>query len=277
MSDSPMKDSAGAQAWATLEAELDAWAAAGRRATVWWRDDDAAGDSPALQRLLDLAAASGAPLALAVIPATADAGLAEVLAAHPAAATVLQHGYAHQDHAGPGAKKCELVSPARHPAIIDELRRGRDRLSALFGDRFLPVLVPPWNRLDPGLAARLPALGYGGLSTYKPRQPAEAVPGLVQANCHLDLLQWKPVRRFLGGAAALALLTGHLLDRRQGRADPEEPSGLLGHHLVQDAATWDFLAALLDRLRRHPAAAFLSAAEVFAGSTGAKPAKQAAP
>ena len=27
--------------WAALNAELDCWAAAGRCATFWWRDDDA--------------------------------------------------------------------------------------------------------------------------------------------------------------------------------------------------------------------------------------------
>jgi hypothetical protein len=272
-----MSDGAGPPDWAALEAELDAWAAAGLRATIWWRDDDAASDSPALRRLLDLAAATGAPLALAAIPAKVEAGLAELLAAHAADTTVLQHGYAHQNHAEPGDKKCELVSPARRPAVLDELRRGRERLTVLFGDRFLPVLVPPWNRLDPGLAARLPGLGFCGLSTFKPRRTAEAAPGLIQVNCHLDLLQWKPARRFLGGAAALALLTGHLLARRQGRADPQEPSGLLGHHLVQDAETWVFLTALLDRLNRHPAAALLGAAEIFAGPAGVTPARQAAP
>ena len=67
--------------WPGLSAELDAWAAAGRTATFWWRDDDATAPTPELGRLLRLAGAHGAPLALAVIPAEAGPALAEALAA----------------------------------------------------------------------------------------------------------------------------------------------------------------------------------------------------
>jgi hypothetical protein len=251
--------------WAALDAELDAWAAAGRTAEIWWRDDDAAAPAPALARLLDLAAAQDAPLALAVIPAAAEAALAPLVDGHAAQTAVLQHGFAHVNHAAPDSKKCELVDPAARPEGLAELGRGRADLAARFGRRFVPVLVPPWNRIAPALVARLPELGFAGLSTYQPRAAAEAAPGLRQVNCHLDILQWRPERRFLGTEAALALLTGHLAAKRRGTADPQEPSGLLSHHGVHDAAAWDFLAALLARLRRHPAAHLLSAAQIFAG------------
>ena len=66
--------------WRELEQELEAWARSGRRATFWWRDDDAVEPSPALDRLLELAASGRAPLALAVIPARASSGLAAQLA-----------------------------------------------------------------------------------------------------------------------------------------------------------------------------------------------------
>jgi hypothetical protein len=254
-----------AGAWQGLEHELDAWAAAGRRAGIWWRDDDAGAPCPALERLLALAAASRAPLALAAIPARAEPALAELLDRSAADAVVLQHGYAHSNHAAAGAKKCELVGPAVRPAILGELRQGRGRLHSIFGSRFRPVLVPPWNRIDAELTRQLPALGFAGLSTYKARAAAVPAAGLRQVNCHLDILQWRPQRCFLGAPAALALLTGHLAARRQGDADPDEPSGILSHHQVHDAAAWDFLAALLDRLARHPAVRLLSAAEIFAG------------
>lgn len=250
--------------WAALEAELDAWAAAGRSARIWWRDDDAVADAPALRRLLDLAAAQGAPLALAVIPAAAEDSLAALLDGHTADTAVLQHGFAHRDHAAPGGKKCELVDPDSRPAVLDELRRGRDGLAARFGRRFLPVLVPPWNRIAPALVARLPDLGFRGLSAYKARTASEAAPGVIQANCHLDLMQWRPDRRFLGVEAALALLREHLAARRRGTADAAEPSGILSHHRVHDAAAWDFLATLLARLTRHPAVRLLPAGPVFA-------------
>ena len=254
-----------AGAWQRLERELDTWTAAGRRAGIWWRDDDAGAPCPALERLLALAAASRAPLALAAIPARVEPALAELLDSSAVDVVVLQHGYAHSNHAAAGAKKCELVGPAARPAILNELRQGRSRLDSVFGSRFRPVLVPPWNRIDADLTRQLPALGFTGLSAYKARPKPTPAAGLQQVNCHLDILQWRPQRCFLGTPAALALLTGHLAARRQGEADPDEPSGILSHHQVHDKATWDFLAALLDRLARHPAVRLLSAAEIFAG------------
>ena len=42
--------------WAALDAELDLWAAAGRVAGGWWRDDDAVAPTPALESLLTIRA-----------------------------------------------------------------------------------------------------------------------------------------------------------------------------------------------------------------------------
>lgn len=249
--------------WALLETELDAWSAVGREAEIWWRDDDATAPAAALERLLDLSAGVGAPLALAVIPDKAEAGLVRLLDGQPAQTAVLQHGYAHSNHAAADAKKCELVSPAARPAVVEELQRGQGRLFELFGARFHPVMVPPWNRIAEDLISLLPGLGFTGLSSYRPRKAAEAAPGLSQVNCHLDILQWRPERRFLGTRAALDLLIGHLAAKRRGTADPAEPSGILSHHQAHDAAAWDFLAELLARLGRHPATALLTAQQAF--------------
>ncbi|MEQ9607084.1 MAG: hypothetical protein RLN99_05395 [Kiloniellaceae bacterium] len=250
--------------WDALAVELDAWSAAGQTAEVWWRDDDAGAPCPALDRLLALAAETGTPLSLAVIPAKAEAALAATLDRHPAETTVLQHGAAHHNCAAPGAKKCELVDPDLRPALPEELRRCRAGLEHLFGARFRPVMVPPWNRIAAELRATLPSLGFDGLSTYKARDAALPLPGLRQTNCHVDILQWRPQRQFLGTEAALALLTGHLAAKRAGGADAAEPSGILSHHQAHDEAAWDFLAALFGRLARHPAVRLLPAERVFA-------------
>ena len=49
-----------------LRGECDRLADAGRTVDLWWRDDDAACDTPALARLLRLSRAARAPIALAV-------------------------------------------------------------------------------------------------------------------------------------------------------------------------------------------------------------------
>ena len=133
--------------WRELEATLDAIAARGEAIRLWWRDDDAGRDHPALERLLELAERRDLPLALAVVPLWLEAPVQALIAAS-AQATVLQHGYAHANHAPPGARSIELGG--REPAtIVAELSQGQAALLDAFGATFLAVLVPPWNRLDP--------------------------------------------------------------------------------------------------------------------------------
>lgn len=250
--------------WSDLVRELDCWRGAGRSATLWWRDDDAVAPSEALDRLLRLAGA--VPLALAVIPAAAEAGLADWLTARTTSVSILQHGWSHTNHAGEGGKKSEFP-PGRPPAAVAaELAAGRKRLAALFGERALPVLVPPWNRLDARFVPLLATSGLSGLSRLGPRPATEAAPGIAVANVQLDLIAWRADRGFLGTEAALAGLVGHLRDRRLGRADPAEPTGILTHHLVQDRAAEAFLRRLVMLTAAHPAARWLDAGAAFSGA-----------
>lgn len=260
--------------WRILSEELDAWAAAGRAATLWWRDDDAVEPSAALARLLGLAAVRDVPIALAVIPARASETLARGIESAGARVTLLQHGYAHRNHAPAGEKKAELGGHRASAAVLEELARGQARMtdlfeSGLFELSWAPVLVPPWNRIAEGLVPEIAHLGFRGLSTYGARAAAEPVPGLVQANSHVDIMRWDPPRGFLGAAEALDLLAGHLRARRLGEADAAEPSGLLSHHGAHDEACWAFLDELLGRLAEHPATRFVAAGEAFAAAPSA--------
>ncbi len=260
--------------WRILNEELDAWAAAGRAATLWWRDDDAVEPSADLERLLGLAAARDVPVALAAIPARASEALARGIETVGARVTLLQHGYAHRNHAPAAEKKAELGAHRPSAAVLEELARGQARMTALFGSGLFglgcaPVLVPPWNRIAEGLVPEIARLGFRGLSTYGARAAAEPVPGLVQVNSHVDIMRWDAPRGFLGAAAALDLLAGHLRARRLGEADAAEPSGLLSHHGAHDEACWTFLDELLGRLAAHPAARFVAADEAFAAESSA--------
>jgi hypothetical protein len=250
--------------WMDLERELEKWELDNRAATLWWRDDDAVRATDALDRLLDLAA--GIPLSLAVIPGRVAAGDAEALAARLArhgAASVLQHGWMHINHAPADAKKAELGAHRPIATILAELASGWQRLAALFGRRALPVLTPPWNRIAPALPPLLRQAGYIGLSADGPRARREPSPGLIQVNTHADLVAW-PAGGFVGTALALGRIVGHLQARRAGTADSAEPTGLLTHHLVQDGETAGFIDRLLRVTRHHPAARWIGAAEAFA-------------
>ncbi len=248
--------------WEGLTRELDAWAAMDRTATFWWRDDDAVEATPALETLLKVADASGAPAAVAVVPHDATAALAARLDG-AAGIQVLQHGYAHANHAPDGEKKTELGPHRRADHVIADLATGQDRLDRLFGGLYLPVLVPPWNRIAPFLVPVLPEMKFLGLSTFAPRKRAEPVAGFRQTNTHVDLIDWRGGRGFVGPAVALQAAISHLADRREGRADPSEATGILTHHLVQDSESWHFVDALFATLRRHGAARIMSAGEIF--------------
>jgi hypothetical protein len=248
--------------WTDLADELDRWGEQGRIATLWWRDDDAVAPSPRLDDLL--ATAGEVPVALAVIPALADQALAACLGRSAGSPVrVLQHGWRHVDHAS-GGKKSEFPSSRSRAQMGADLAEGRTRLIALFGARALAVLAPPWNRFDDASLSLLAANGIGATSRVKVRPAAWPAPGVFAANVHVDLVAWRGDRGFVGGAAALGGLVGHLRARRCGEVDLDEPTGILTHHLIQDEATGAFLGRLIEMTCGHPAARWLGAGEVFA-------------
>ena len=236
--------------WDDLDRELDLWAANGRSASLWWRDDDAVAPTPELETLLRLV--SGIPLSLAVIPHEAQPDLAGRIADEPHV-TIVQHGYRHADHARQGEKKIELGGSRTESQIEDDLRRGRRRLGDLFAGRTADVLAPPWNRIAAGIVPRLLGLGLTALSTFGPRNGQ----GIRSVNSHVDVIDWRGGRGFAGEDRSLGQLVHHLAARRTGGADPGEATGLLTHHWIHDADTWTFLERLIAVADRHPAACWV--------------------
>lgn len=247
--------------WSNLANELDAWHAEGRTASLWWRDDDATAPAPALDRLAALAREHVVTVGLAVIPALATPSLLRWL--ESAHVEVLQHGWAHHDHSANGEKKAELGCHRAPGVVTAELSKGFGRLDELARDRRLPMLVPPWNRIDSGLVQVLPQIGFRGLSTFGPRRAAEPVPGLRQTNCHVDVVDWRGGRVFVGCDRAIAAVVEHLAARRARKVDPAEPTGLLTHHAVHEESTWSFITQFVERTRRHPAARWLAPSEAM--------------
>jgi hypothetical protein len=251
-----------AAGWPGLVEELEQWGEAGRVATLWWRDDDATAASAELDRLLDRACE--VPLALAVIPALADAGLAARLAGTTTpAVAVLQHGWCHTDHSC-GGRKSEFPAERSAAAVAADLAGGRTRLLELFGTSVLAVLAPPWNRFDGRFLPLLAACGIGAISQAGPRREAWPAPGVFAANVQVDLVAWAADRAFVGEDAALALIVRHLRGRRLGLFEAAEPTGIMTHHRVHNGAAEAFLDRLFADTRAHPAARWLAAGEVFA-------------
>ena len=247
-------------AWRALAEEIAFWRDAGLTVEFWWRDDDAARPAPALARLLALSANASVPLALAVVPRGADPGL---LAGFGEPVSVLQHGTDHRNRALRGEKKTEFPVSEPPRVAAARLAMAREQLEVRAGNRFIPVLAPPWNRLPEALVPHLAAAGFRGLSQFGARRSAEPATGLRQVNTHVDVIGWRAGRGFAGEDESLAAATMHLAAKRAGAADRREATGWLTHHAVHDDAAWTFLERLFETTRKLPGVRWRSAPELF--------------
>ncbi|MGF6176366.1 polysaccharide deacetylase family protein [Ensifer sp. 4252] len=237
--------------WQLLVDELDRVHAMERKVDFWLRDDDAIEPTALLDRLLLLAASHAVPVTLAVPPAPATEALARRIAG-AGDVGVAAHGWAHLNHAPPEEKKQELGAHRSHAVILDELRCGVERLQTLFPEHFVPMLVPPWNRIDPALLQRLPEVGFSVLSVFGPEKTSP----FPLINTHVDVMDWRGTR----GCRDHRLIIADIVERMRrvcgGIEGKEDQSGrtvgLLTHHLVHDGAVWDFLEELFAVTAGHP-------------------------
>lgn len=234
----------------------------GRPVDFWWRDDDAIVPTPQLERLLALANAHGAPLAIAAIPAHATLELAQFLSGETGV-SVLTHGLTHENLAPEGAKKGEFSHGAA-PELAQRAAAGLARIAALFGARSHAVFTPPWNRIAPDLPPLLPAYGFAGVSTFRERPARLAAPGLVQVNAHIDPVAWRGDRSLVDPALLASELCVAIRLRLE-RPCPggPDPIGLLTHHLVHDVRIDGFVSGLLALVDRHAGARFISIGEAL--------------
>lgn len=249
----------------SLLAELDAWAKIGLTAELWWRDDDAGVPCPALDQLLSLSDRHAVPCGLATVPTRAGDPLRKSVS-NALHIWVLQHGYAHINHAPSGNGAWELGLHRPTSVVLDELRSGMTKLSQLFKDRFVPVIVPPWNKMDAELLPYLPVMGFRGVSaSYKEHRPVP--PGdLRVADAHCDLLSWKDKAhgaKFAGSGKCVTNIVSHLKSKRTGLTDETEPTCVLTHHLEMDDDAWHFMDTLLALTSVHPAAQWMSPVDIW--------------
>lgn len=223
--------------WSPLDAAME------RRAPIlWWRDDDAVETTPALDRLLTLAASVDAPLTLASIPARTTERLARRVR-DETSLTVAVHGWAHESHAAEGEKNAEFGAQRPLAVRMEEAGRGLRVIEDRFGDHALPVFIPPWNRIAPDMPEALAQSRFRGLSVYGEREPHHTP--LPRFDAHLDPIDWRGTRSAVDPAGFIA----HIVDLMESDA----PIGLMTHHLVHDDAIWDLVEAVVTHLTRRGA------------------------
>ena len=232
--------------WATLMHELDAWRAANISARFWWRDDDLENPGPLLDRLLTVA--SSAPICLAIIPKSAATTLVDRLSGCKGV-DVIQHGYGHRNHAPTESRKCELGDDRPPHDVLADIVAGRDILASLFHEQFFPVMAPPWNRISKQIGEQLQEIGFRAISGFG-EQPTGSVPMI---NTHIDPVDWKGTRGFIGNNPALSVAI-QALQKRRLNWGLRQPIGLLTHHRILDEAGWQFVERLVKLIHTHPGA-----------------------
>lgn len=230
--------------WSPVREALDRAEDSGCAIRFWWRDDDAVAHTPALERLLRLARRHEAGIGLAAVPDGIEPSLADRLRDEDGA-FALVHGWRHANHAPPGEKKAEFGDHRPLEAMADEAGNALIAVQATLGAKLLPVFVPPWNRIAPGLARLLPDLGYSALSTFTDRDRHRPVKDLLQINTHIDPIDWHGTGSLVAPEGIVAALAAAIDRRVGGAADAAEPIGILTHHRVHDEAIWFFCEQLI--------------------------------
>ena len=240
--------------WKNLENELKAWMDEGKKVKLWWRDDDAADLTDSFKKLLDLITRGSPPIVIAAIPSQISSKTVTAINTMPNKNIfVAQHGYSHSDNSSLGQKKIELGGEYSLECIKLQLKIGRAILEKRFPKRFVPVLVPPWNRIDPEIIPHLSHLNYLAISAFGTEDPYVVEIGLKELNCHIDIINWRNRRRFLGQDNILSIVCQLLRKYRSQKKVHDLPIGLLSHHIRHDKYAWSFLEKFFDFTYGHPA------------------------
>lgn len=212
---------------------------------VFFRADDVAVPGRQFARMMALFAAYGAPLSLAVVPATLTRPRWQYLNGfekmNPGRWCWHQHGWRHINHETKG-KKQEFGAARKAAAVKRDLEQGKKRLERIMADRFCPVFTPPWNRCSRTTLVLLKELGYAAVSRSRgSKTPLPA--GFPDYYVNVDL----HTRKETSSAVAWKNLFAELQ-----QAIASKYCGIMIHHRRMNEAAFDFLEMLLKKLAVSP-------------------------
>ena len=219
-----------------LEREINRLDSENKRVDIWWRDDDLEAPSHSLENMISVSDNINLAPLLAVVPAKASEQLVKLL--NQCKVNIAMHGLHHYNYEPLTRKKAEFGSFRPIEAQWKDLKTGIHQLDQLFGDLFLKCFVPPWNRINNELIKSLPSFGISSLSTFASRKQATPVPGLLQINTHVDVIDWKEEQVFIGAELMADKIAAELQNRRTRTKGAPEPIGLLTHHLIMSIDDW---------------------------------------
>ena len=163
-------------------------------------------------------------------------------------AASLVHGLAHLNHAPPGPRRPSSAPhrpPVRWTTMRTALSLARDRFGA----------CSCRSSCHPGTGSRRSSSRPVRARLPRPvRLRAAGGPRAAPASCRSTPMSTRSTGTGRAGCGRRTAIIADLRARSggaDGGADPDEPIGLLTHHLVHDEAMWAFCETLLERLRSH--------------------------
>ena len=215
------------------------------RPSIFFRADDIGVAGKPFEALCRLFRHHSIPLAMAVVPAWLNDGRREQLFEHAGLEEPLwgwhQHGWRHVNWQRVG-KKSEFGEQRPIDRQIRDISQGRDKMRKTFGDRFLPIFTPPWNRLSSTTLTALDRLDFKAVSMGNrlPGNPNHRV-SLKHLKIHLDLHTRKGSDPVSDYEALLAEIAALMTKR--------EPVGIMIHHQRMTIFAFEFLHELLSLLK----------------------------
>ncbi|MCB0994032.1 MAG: hypothetical protein KDB21_02995 [Acidimicrobiales bacterium] len=229
---------------------------------VFFRDDDAGWDDPALFALLDCFDDAGVVIDLAVIPTALGPALAQELVARWRGGGVRlhQHGYSHTNHELEG-RKCEFGGSRPVHQLAIDIADGWSRLQRLLGECVDPAFTPPWNRCVPELGPVLAEHGFRVLSRDT-TAPEIGHPRLVEQPVTVD---------WLGRTRGTRWDRAELGHRLAASLAERDTIGVMLHHAVTDDAERSAIGEFVAVVAAHPMAQCCSLMEAATLAEPASP------
>jgi hypothetical protein len=213
--------------------------------TFFFRADDIGAGGRAFHALCELFRYHQTPLAMAVVPAwlTTDR-TSQLFSTAPLEEPLWgwhQHGWRHVNLQRTGGKS-EFGEERPIEKQWRDIYQGLKKMTKIFGERFIPVFTPPWNRLPTATLRILQELNFKAVSMtgllpriFKPGA------GFKNLRIQLDL----HTRKAKDGRADFL----DLLDELSTFMTKKGPVGIMLHHHRMTPFAFQFLGELLHLLR----------------------------
>ena len=243
-----------------LIAELAKWSQEKIIAQIWWRDDDISRPTSKLDWMLKTIDSLEFKPLLAAIPNLSSRELAKAL--ETCGLPIAAHGLSHLNYEPAGSRKSEFGPSRDLHDVKKDLIQAKEQLSDIFGDSVIDCFVPPWNRFREDIIPYLSELGFSGFSSFGMRSSKVHESNLKWFNAHVDVIDWRNTRHFIGRDAMISQITDNLR-RQRTKSGTSEPVGILTHHLNMIESDWEELRNIFTVLKKNNAVRFVDPLELF--------------